>query len=416
MGGSALETLLKHDQLATGIGRPLNIALHRPATQSSTSPWSTDQNVETDARVANNGDLLSSRWFHTAHEVRPWWQVDLGSLFLVKRVVIHNRPDFRERLSDFTLLRSHDGKDWIEFCKNKDRVSFETLSMEITGDCLARFVRVRLNGAGVLHFRECEIFGEPARPEEEDRLLAQDAEVLRARTALPEGRNGHLSQVGDFDVFVDVDNYAGTIRRALDSGDYEGRERRLALEFLRPDDRVIEAGTAVGVVAMTAASIVGASNVITFDANPEIIVDARDNFRRNGLQDIKSNLGILACRQNFTENSEIDFYIAKEFWESRLGARADAPDIIKVVRIPVFCLEHEIASHNANVLICDIEGGEVELLAHADLSGIRLIIMETHYWAAGEAATDAMIRNLILQGFSFHLAASGGQISVLRRH
>jgi hypothetical protein len=87
----------------------------------------------------------------------------------------------------------------------------------------------------------------------------------------------------------------------------------------------------------------------------------------------------------------------------------------KTVRIPVFCLELEIAAHKANVLICDIEGGEVELLADADLTGIRLIIMETHYWAAGEAATDAMIRNLILQGFSFHLGVSGHHVSVLRR-
>ena len=287
---------------------------------------------------------------------------------------------------------------------------------EINGDCLARFVRVRLDGSDVLHFRECQIFGEPAKPEDEQRLLAEDARFLNARKLLPEGRNGHLSQVGDFSIFVDVDNYTANIRGALDSGGYEGRERQLASEFLRPTDRVIEAGTAVGVVAMTAASIVGAENVITFDANPDIVADARANFRRNGLQGIKGNLGILACRQNFKENSEVDFYIAKEFWASRLGARADAPDIIKTVRIPVFCLEHEIAAHNANVLICDIEGGEVELLANADLSGIRLIIIETHYWAVGEAATDAMIRNLILQGFSFHLAASGHQISVLRRH
>jgi hypothetical protein len=78
-------------------------------------------------------------------------------------------------------------------------------------------------------------------------------------------------------------------------------------------------------------------------------------------------------------------------------------------------LEQEIAAHQANVLICDIEGGEVVLLTGADLSGIRMIIMETHRWAVGEALTDAMIRDLILQGFAVDLSASAGEILLFRR-
>jgi len=67
------------------------------------------------------------------------------------------------------------------------------------------------------------------------------------------------------------------------------------------------------------------------------------------------------------------------------------------------------------VLVCDIEGGEVELLMGADLSALRLIILETHYWAQGETATDAMVRELILSGFSIHLEASGWNVLALRR-
>ena len=51
----------------------------------------------------------------------------------------------------------------------------------------------------------------------------------------------------------------------------------------------------------------------------------------------------------------------------------------------------------------------------ADLAGIRLIIMETHYWAVGEAATDAMMRKLVVEGFAIHLGRSGHGIVVLRR-
>jgi protein-L-isoaspartate O-methyltransferase len=100
-----------------------------------------------------------------------------------------------------------------------------------------------------------------------------------------------LIELDDFTVFADHDTYAPEIIAGLENGWYEGQERWLAKEILQPGDRVIEAGTAVGFVAMTAASIIGADNVLTFDANPEMVVDAQQNFHRNGLDGIKSRWG-----------------------------------------------------------------------------------------------------------------------------
>jgi len=47
-------------------------------------------------------------------------------------------------------------------------------------------------------------------------------------------------------------------------------------------------------------------------------------------------------------------------------------DDVVFARVPVFCLEDEIEAHRANVLICDIEGGEVDLRMQSDLAGIHL--------------------------------------------
>jgi FkbM family methyltransferase len=239
--------------------------------------------------------------------------------------------------------------------------------------------------------------------------------VLDGGSALAPRRNGHISEVGGFSIFVDEDSYAPDIRALIDAGHYEGRERRLVSNFIAPGDRVIEVGTAIGAVAMTAASIVGAKALMTFDANPDIVSDARENFRRNGLSEIASRCGLLKNRANFAPGSVADFYVHKDFWASRLDAGPDAPNIVKIIQIPVFCLEDEIRAHGANIIISDIEGGEVDLLMEADLSGIRVIIMETHYWSAGEPATDAMIRKLIIDGFALHLGESGGHVSVFRR-
>src|SRR5262249_50623231 len=150
-------------------------------------------------------------------------------------------------------------------------------------------------------------------------------------------------ELDHFTIFVDYDNYAPEIIATLESGWYEERERRVAKEILERGDTVIEAGTALGLVAMTAASIVGATNVLTFDANPEIVADAQRNFHRNGLGEIKARWGVLKNRQLiYGESETVDFYIAEQFWASRLHASEHDEGILKKVRVPVFCLEDEI--------------------------------------------------------------------------
>ena len=65
----------------------LNLALNKPALQSSTSRWSRSRFPEQDARGANNGIISREEGFHTAHERNPWWQVDLEEEFCVKKFV-----------------------------------------------------------------------------------------------------------------------------------------------------------------------------------------------------------------------------------------------------------------------------------------------------------------------------------------
>ena len=90
-----------------------NLALRRPALQSSTSEWSSDPSPAVDATIATSGDLESSRYFHTGEELFPWWQVDLGRDCVIRRVEILKREDAPHRLRRFTLLGSLDGETWL---------------------------------------------------------------------------------------------------------------------------------------------------------------------------------------------------------------------------------------------------------------------------------------------------------------
>jgi FkbM family methyltransferase len=398
----------------------LNLALRKPACQSSVSRYSLGATPGEDARGGNNGHTSGRYGFHTATERDPWWQVDLEDVFLLRRVVIFNRREQAERLKRFTLLGSRDGRDWEElFRKTDDRVfgsSGEPFTAEIDGERLARFVRVRLDGEAPLHFNECQVFGEHPDPVIHARMREEEAQAEKLRSYIPDGRRGRIIEIGGLAVFVDEENYDASIIAALERGDYEGPERHLVSQAVTQVDRILELGTAIGVMSMTAARIVGPENVVTFDANPDIANDARDNFRRNGLEAIRSQVGIMRNRQMITDPHEtVPFYIHKVFLASRLNAWAADSNIVKTVEIPISCLEDTIADHGATVLICDIEGGEVELLGNADLSGIRLIILEAHYAEAGEAATDDLVRRLIGSGFSLDLDLSHTRYLVLRR-
>jgi len=232
--------------------------------------------------------------------------------------------------------------------------------------------------------------------------------------AMPRGKTGCLSMVGGFEVFVD-DSYSETMRQYIRSGYYEGLECRAVLALVKPSDRVLEAGTALGVVSMTAASIVGVNHVVTFEANPAMVEAARDNFQRNGFEGIRANIGVLTNRAKFSDGKRVPFYVSRSFWASRLGASPEHKDIVGTIEVPTVCLEEEIRKHDANVIVCDIEGGEIDLFDGADLTNISLIILEAHEGFVGKDAIDVMIKGFVSRGFALDSEETKYDVLVLRK-
>jgi FkbM family methyltransferase len=406
-----------------------NLALGRPATQSSVSSWSNFPTPEADASGANNGKIDGLAGFHTDIEPFPWWQVDLQSTCQLRAIRLFNRQECAARLRHFNILSSLDGVNWLTLYCKSDEVIFGATDLkpytaELPPQSVGRFLRVQLNGKDCLHFCECEVLGTELDTTRakllEDRFRARLADIERgdqARQAqLRGGRRGHVVTVGSVGIFVDTDRYSAILIKSLTEGGYEARERELVGTLLRADDRVLEIGTAVGAVTMTAAKIVGAENVLTYEASPQIAADARGNFAYNDLAAIQAQVGVLCNRSRFASApKQMEFFISRNFWASRLHIGPNAQDIVDTVHVPTACLEEQITAHRATALICDIEGGEVDLLIGADLTGIRLIIMETHNWAVGAQSTDAMMRSLIVSGFNVDLHHSGNGIAVLYR-
>lgn len=210
----------------------------------------------------------------------------------------------------------------------------------------------------------------------------------------------------------DRDRYSPTMVEALVSGNYEGAERRVLRQILTPGDRVFEVGSAIGVIAITCAKIVGSKNVIGFEANQSLIEDAQHNASLNSL-DICYRNTILQNRVMWMgPGTKLDFYVSRDFWASSLAYDAAA---VRKDQVETACFEDEIIRFGANCLVCDIEGGEVELLTFADLSCISKLVVEIHCNAAGRVNIYTMIRKLTFDGFQIDLDLSNFHTLVMHR-
>jgi hypothetical protein len=183
-----LETLWQYDELKTSQGQffrqdflislerfaglrldgslpargPRNLALRQPALVSSVWDGETQQNPAQHAAGGNNGCITGHYGFHTAHEQDPWWEVDLGVVREIGRVIVHNRMDLPERCTRIALFSSLDGQSWMMQAAKLDGSLFGGADgnpyVFEPAPFRARFVRIGMIGEGFLHLDEVEVY------------------------------------------------------------------------------------------------------------------------------------------------------------------------------------------------------------------------------------------------------------------
>ena len=143
-----------------------NIALGKPATQSSICADSRQDGLRTDAAGAVNGMVTGTFGFHTGHDDPPWWMVDLEATYRLNEIWIFNRLDVPSNMQHFRIFVSTDGHEWPLLVDHRSDGNFggawgEPLIITIEGGrTRARFFRIELGGRGVLHLDQVKIFGE----------------------------------------------------------------------------------------------------------------------------------------------------------------------------------------------------------------------------------------------------------------
>lgn len=171
----------------------------------------------------------------------------------------------------------------------------------------------------------------------------------------------------------------------INAARYEGPEIAGALHVIRDGDRVLEVGAGLGVVGGVVRLNSKVARVLSFEANPELIPVIRALHDLNGLSDMCE--GIEVRNQVLVAGEDapaaLDFHIRSSFLGSSLINANDRPS--RVVQVPTVPFEEVCVELDPNVLLMDIEGGELDLLRAMDLSGFRAIVIEFHPEAYGVA-------------------------------
>jgi FkbM family methyltransferase len=150
----------------------------------------------------------------------------------------------------------------------------------------------------------------------------------------------------------------------LSKNNYEVFETKLILEAIKPNHRVLEGGTGLGITALLIGKL--ANFLITFEPLTELAEAAKNNLQKNG------NQAQVVTAALSTKTGVSKFKRADDLWGSHLSNEGQFENIETVDAQEI------IHKNNINALVLDVEGEEEKILAETDLTPIETIIAELH--------------------------------------
>jgi FkbM family methyltransferase len=181
-----------------------------------------------------------------------------------------------------------------------------------------------------------------------------------------------------------------SVRNALFKGVYEEHECELVKRVVRPKQRVLEIGAGIGLVSLLATRLAGEGMVLSCEANPALEQVIRANYALNGWTPMLKMAAVTAVSGPvaFHQNENL-------LSSSRIDRKLAGREII----VPSVAISDLLEDHRPEIIIMDVEGSEIELLAAAGLSNVSSIIVEMHPHIVGAYEVGKLLTKLQSDGF-----------------
>jgi FkbM family methyltransferase len=195
-------------------------------------------------------------------------------------------------------------------------------------------------------------------------------------------------------IFIPIDRaiISETLITALQGQDYEAIERDLLDRVIRRGDVILEIGAGCGYIS-TYCALREVASVTCVEANPELIPIIRETHRINGVTATVHNEVLGA------EDGTADFYVSPDFWASSTIPTHQTP---KAIRVKKTRFQRRLDEIHPNLLVVDIEGGEIDLFDGVDLSSVNRIMVDLHQSVIGRAGMKRVFDTLSAAGFHYH--------------
>ena len=195
----------------------------------------------------------------------------------------------------------------------------------------------------------------------------------------------------------------------LYDGIYERPEIIGLSRAIQPGDRVLELGSGLGIITALAARAAGVEGrVRAYEANTTLLPDTLAFFSANNITTVDLINAVLVPEQNPVPRR---FHLAGSFAESSLMG-ADGRNPQGMVEVRAECLGDVLASFRPDVLICDIEGAEAELLAALPPSTLRAAVVEMHPDRLTVRQIQSIHDAMAAQGLYLEEPSPGGTVVV----
>ena len=183
---------------------------------------------------------------------------------------------------------------------------------------------------------------------------------------------------------------------SITAGRYEGGEIAAGLACIPKGSRILELGAGAGVVGAVLAKNLAPAAMLSVEANPGLIPNIRDLHTHNGLADLIDlrNTVVLSAPD---APAEVTFHVRGNFLGSSLTPLRE--DRTRPVSVPVLRYGDLRRDFPHDAIMMDIEGGELDFLRHADLTGVKVLVAEYHKGIYGREGLRECRKLLQRQGF-----------------
>ncbi|MBL4627675.1 MAG: FkbM family methyltransferase [Roseicyclus sp.] len=199
-----------------------------------------------------------------------------------------------------------------------------------------------------------------------------------------------------------------SIIEKLADASYEGDEARAVDRCVRPGFRVLELGAGLGYIGTLAAMKTEPENVLSIEANPDLLPVISANHVRNGVGGISLMHGAVVGHAN--DGDTASFHIAGGFTGSRLGAKGG-----RQVEVPLIGFHELLRAHRPHVVLMDVEGAEAGYFDRPWKCPLRFCVMEIHPKQYGADVIKKIIDHMSAMDMTYDPVTSRGKILGFRK-